>query len=171
MGGDHLITDEETRRFAEDFLNASPWLGDIAWERIVIGPDAGYLADFDGVFPEDAELREGQQWSWKVSFSDPAGTKVSLTHQTVLKGLGSIVYGSHEGSEGFRYLSIQQWFTEPSNKRRELQLPAGSASLICQWALYGKIVFPTGEDSPFGKLDMFSEQRTKSVSPQETPEA
>ncbi|MFJ2736064.1 hypothetical protein [Streptomyces sp. NPDC087317] len=161
MSGEHLISDDETRRVAEGFLAASPWLGDAEWERIVTGPNAGYLAGFDGVFPPDAELREGQKWSWQVSFSDPAGTKQTLSHEVVLKGLSHIVYGDHTGSAGFRYMRIQQWFTEPAEARRTIQLSESDHSLICQCALYGKIVFPTGEaETLFGKkLDMFEDQR------------
>ncbi|MFJ9483443.1 hypothetical protein ACIRRI_52595 [Streptomyces mirabilis] len=161
MGGEHLISDDETRQIAEGFLQASPWLGDAEWGSIVIGPNAGYLAGFDGVFPPDAELSEGQKWSWQVSFSDPAGTKKTLSHEAVLKGLSHIAYGDHANADGFRFMRIQQWFTEPTEARRTIQLPASDHSLICQCALYGKIVFPAGEaDTLFGKkLDMFEDQR------------
>ncbi|MEV5140704.1 hypothetical protein AB0K71_22240 [Streptomyces syringium] len=161
MGGEHLISDDETRQFAEGFLTASPWLGDAEWENIVTGPSAGYLAAFDGTFPADAVLTEGQEWSWRVSFSDPTGTKQSLSHETVLKGLSHIVYGDHTGSEGFRYMRIQQWFTEPTEARRAIQLSSSDHSAICQCALYGKAVFPTREtEKIFGKkLDLFEDQR------------
>ncbi|MFE1444088.1 hypothetical protein [Streptomyces sp. NPDC058739] len=161
MSGEHLISDDETRQFAEGFLAASPWLGDAEWERIVIGPNADYLAGFDGAFPADAELTEGQRWSWRVSFSDPAGTKKTLSHEVILKGLSHIVYGDHAGPDGFRYMRIQQWYTEPTEARRTIQLSASDHSSICQCALYGKIVFPTGEaESLFGKkLDLFEDQR------------
>ncbi|MGW2788211.1 hypothetical protein ACWC3X_44940 [Streptomyces populi] len=58
-------------------------------------------------------------------------------------------------------MGIQQWFTEPSKARRTIQLSASDHSSICQCALYGKIVFPTGEaESLFGKkLDLFEDQR------------
>jgi hypothetical protein len=108
MTGEHLITDVETRKIVEGFLAASPWLGDTEWEQIVIGPQAEYLADWDGNFPSDAQLREGQQWSWRVSFSDPGGTKKSLSHALVLQGLNRVVYGEHEGTNAFRYFRIQQ---------------------------------------------------------------
>ncbi|MGW0955397.1 hypothetical protein [Streptomyces sp. NPDC002545] len=161
MSGEHLISDDETRQIAEGFLGASPWLGDAEWESIVIGPNAGYLAGFDGIFPADAKLPEGHKWSWQVSFSDPAGTKKTLSHEVVLKGLSHIVYGDHTGPEGFRYMGIQQWFTEPTEARRTIQLSESDHSWICQCALYGKAVFPTGEaESLFGKkLDLFEDQR------------
>ncbi|WP_406730131.1 hypothetical protein [Streptomyces sp. NBC_01794] len=167
MSGEHLISDDETRQFVEGFLETSPWLGSIEWERIVIGPNAGYKAGFDGVFPADTELSDGQKWSWRVSFSDPAGTRKTLCHETVLEGLSRIVYGDHAGSEGFRYMSIKQWFTEPTETRRALQLSASEHSLICQRALYDKIVFPTGEaEKLFGKkLDMFEDQRPDNGQP------
>ncbi len=55
----------------------------------------------------------------------------------------------------------KQWFTEPSDARRSLQLRPTDHSLICQFALYGKTVFPTGEtDEIFGrKFDLFEDQR------------
>ncbi|MFJ5803685.1 hypothetical protein [Streptomyces decoyicus] len=166
MSGEHLISDEETRRFAEGFLSDSPWLGDHKWERIVIGPNAEYHADFNGVFPEDSELLTGQQWSWRVSFSDPGGKRLSLDHATVLKGIDRIVYGEVKGAEGFRYLHIQQWFTEPTPERQKLQLRTADHSLMCQRALYDKIIFPAGE-SPFGeKLDLFEEQRANTEAPE-----
>ncbi|MER5853962.1 hypothetical protein ABT126_45725, partial [Streptomyces sp. NPDC002012] len=31
MGGGHLITDEETRKITEGFLETSPWLGDATY--------------------------------------------------------------------------------------------------------------------------------------------
>ncbi|MFE5957027.1 hypothetical protein [Streptomyces rubiginosohelvolus] len=162
MSGEHLISDDETRQFAEGFLEASPWLGDAEWENIVTGPNAAHLAGFDGAFAADAELAEGHRWSWRVSFSDPTGTKRSLSHETVLKGLSHIVYGDHTGSEGFRYMRIRQWFTEPTEARRSIQLSSPDHSAICQCALYGKTVFPTGEtEKIFGKkLDLFEDQRS-----------
>ncbi|MEU0311520.1 hypothetical protein [Streptomyces cyaneofuscatus] len=163
MSAEHLISDEETRHIAEGFLGVSPWLGDVEWvDDIVIGPNAEYLAGFDGKFPANAKLREGQKWSWRVSFSDPAGTKKTLSHETVLKGLSDIVYGDHAGAEGFRYMRIKQWFAEPPKDRRTIKLSASDDSSICQRALYGKIVFSTGEsEGLFGrKLDFFEDQRS-----------
>ncbi|MFH8886769.1 MULTISPECIES: hypothetical protein [Streptomyces] len=168
MSAEHLISDEETRRIAEGFLRVSPWLGDVEWVNdIVIGPDADYLAGFDGKVPADAELREGQKWSWRVTFSDPAGTKKTLSHETVLKGLSEIVYGNHAGAESYRYMRIRQWFTEPAEARRTINLSTSDDSSICQRALYGKIVFPTGEtESLFGgKLDFFEDQRSGEEGP------
>lgn len=161
MSGEHLISDAETRLFAVGFLAASPWLGDAEWKDVVIGPNAGFHAGFDGVFRSDAELAEGQKWSWRVSFTDPAGEKKVLSHEEVLKGLARIVYGDHPGSDGFRYMRVQQWFTEPTEARRGIKLSAPDHSSVCQLALYGKVVFPTGEsEGLFGKkLDLFEEQR------------
>ncbi|PJJ05009.1 hypothetical protein BX264_5458 [Streptomyces sp. 2333.5] len=77
----------------------------------------------------------------------------------MLKGIDRIVYGEAGGAEAFRYLHIQQWFTEPTPERQKLQLRAADHSLMCQRALYDKVVFPVG-DSPFGgKVDFFEEQR------------
>src|SRR6266700_2516706 len=36
----YLIGDEETRHVAENFLAASPWLGNVTRQDIVVGPDA-----------------------------------------------------------------------------------------------------------------------------------
>ncbi|MET7534714.1 hypothetical protein [Streptomyces goshikiensis] len=162
MSGEHLITDDETRRIAEGFLAASPWLGDVEWGRTVIGPGAGYLKGFGPDFPEDVELREGQRWSWKVSFTDPSGEGKCLGHESVLEGLTRIVYGDHPNPDGWRHMAIQQWFTEPSDSRQTLNLSAADQSQICQQALYGKTVFPTGEaEAMFGKkLDFFEKQRS-----------
>ncbi|MFB6507490.1 hypothetical protein ACFYXP_38130 [Streptomyces sp. NPDC002466] len=160
MSGKHLISDDETQQIAEGFLAAAHWLGDHEWQRIVIGPNANYLRGFDGTVPADAELQEDQRWSWSVSFSDPAGTKRSLSHETVLEGLSRIVYGTASGTDAYRYMAIQQWFTEPSEARRQLKLSPVEHSLICQRALYDKTVYPTGEASLFGtELDLFEKQR------------
>jgi hypothetical protein len=63
--GSHLIGDEETRHIAEGFLTASSsWLGNVTWQDIVAGPDAGHLAGSDETFdPEKIELGDGQRWS------------------------------------------------------------------------------------------------------------
>ncbi|MDQ0808765.1 hypothetical protein QFZ63_000479 [Streptomyces sp. B3I7] len=45
MSGDHLITDDETRQIAEGFLESSPWLGDVTWQRIIVGPHASMLVE------------------------------------------------------------------------------------------------------------------------------
>lgn len=169
MGREHLISDDETRQVVEGFLKTAPWLGDVEWERIVIGPDAAYHLGFDGIFPQDVELSEGQKWSWVVSFSDPAGTRKALSHETILEGLSRIVYGEAEGADGFRYMRIQQWFTEPSDARRQLQLSAVEHSLICQRALYDKIVYTTGEELFGKKLDMFEGQRPSENESREDP--
>ncbi|MEU4359419.1 hypothetical protein [Streptomyces virginiae] len=161
MSGEHLITDDETRRIAEGFLSVSPWLGDIEWGRTVLGPNAGYLKGWGPDFPEDVELQEGQRWSWTVSFTDPVGDREGLSHTKVLEGLTRIVYGEHSGPDGWTYLVIRQWFTEPSQGRQALTLSTTHQSLICQQALYNKIVFRTpDEEVMFGKkMDFFEEQR------------
>lgn len=160
MNGHHLISDDETRQVAEGFLEAAHWLGDHEWDSIVIGPGAEYLAGFDGVVPSDVELSEGQKWSWRVSFTDPTGAPKTLSHETVLNGLSRIVYGEAQESFAFRDLGIKQWFTEPSETRRQLKLSLVECSLICQRALYDKLVFPTGEELFGQKLDMFSSRRS-----------
>ena len=49
-------------RIAENFLAASPWLGNVTLEDIAAGPDAEYLAGFDETFnPEKIELDDGQR--------------------------------------------------------------------------------------------------------------
>ncbi|MFF5900125.1 hypothetical protein ACFY8O_29930 [Streptomyces argenteolus] len=128
----------------------------------MIGPNAEYLAGFDGAFPADATLADNQKWSWQVSFSDPAGTKKTLSHEAVLKGLSDIVYGDHTGAEGYRYMRIKQWFTESTEDRRRMQLPTSDHSSICQRSLYGKIVFSTGEREGLfgGKVDFCEDQRS-----------
>ncbi|SEM21652.1 hypothetical protein [Streptacidiphilus jiangxiensis] len=106
-----------------------------------------------------ASVQDDQRWSWTVSFSDPAGTRKDLSHERVLEGLTRLVYGDHSSSTGFQLLAVQQWFTEPTEARRELKLSAPDKSLICQHALYEKTVFPTGENLFGTKLDLFEDQR------------
>lgn len=81
----HLIGDEETRRIAESFLAASPWLGNVTWQDIVVGPGAEYLAGFDGAVNPKVELGDGQCWSWCVTFTDPSGQQKTLSHESVLE--------------------------------------------------------------------------------------
>lgn len=161
--GTHLIGDEETRRIAESFLTASSsWLGNVTWQDIVTGPDAGYLAGWDGTFdPEKIELGDGQRWSWSVTFTDPSGQQKTLSHETVLQGVRALVFGEDgPGADGFRLLRIRQWFTEPAAERRKLELGASDSSRICQQALYGRQVFKTDDDRrAFGNLDFFEDQR------------
>lgn len=161
--GSHLIGDEETRRIAESFLAASSsWLVSVTWQDIVAGPDAGYLAGWDGTFdPEKIELGDGQRWSWSVTFTDPSGQQKTLSHETVLQGVRALVFGEDgPGSDGLRLLRIRQWFTEPAAERRKLNLGASDSSRICQQALYGRQVFSTDDDRrAFGKLDFFEDQR------------
>ncbi|WP_217236271.1 hypothetical protein [Streptomyces sp. AC555_RSS877] len=163
MSGDHLITDDETRQIAEGFLEASPWLGDVTWQRIIVGPAASLLVELREMSSgEDDELPAGNRWSWKVNFSDPSGERTHLTHEKVLKGLNEIVYGDHEGAKGWGFLKVQQWYVEPTQERQRLTLSTGDKSSICQYGLYGKTVFPTGKESSLGgdKLDFFKEQRS-----------
>ncbi|MGW4576610.1 hypothetical protein [Streptomyces tendae] len=171
MSGDHLITDSETRQIAEGFLEASPWFGDVAWQRIIVGPQAAMIVELrETSSDEDDELPAGNRWSWKVNFSDPSGERSHLTHETILKGLNMIVYGDHEGAEGWGFMKIRQWYVEPTQERQKLTLSRGDKSSICQYGLYGKSVFPTGEKPPFGsKLDFFEEQRS-SIAPEKENE-
>lgn len=161
MSGEHLITDDESRRIAEGFLAVSPWLGDVEWGRTAVGPSPEYFDAWGDEMPDDKELADSQQWSWTVSFTDPAGRLGTLDHERVLEGLTRLVYGEHTGPEGWKALAIQQWFTEPAADRQGLALSTADQSLICQHALYAKTVFPTGDaDALFGKkLDVFAEQR------------
>ncbi|MGW3520567.1 hypothetical protein [Streptomyces hydrogenans] len=160
MAGEHLITDDETRNIVEGFLSASPWLGDATWGRDALGPGSEYLRDFNGVVRDGAELGEGQRWSWTVTFSDPAGTQHSLTHERVLEGLKRIVYGELSGAASFPALRIRQWFTQPAQERTGLQLSMADRSMICQYALYEKALFSTDGEELFGKkLDFFENQR------------
>ncbi|MGA4946908.1 hypothetical protein [Streptomyces cinereoruber] len=160
MGGEHLITDDETRNIAEGFLAASAWLGDVMWDKEVFGPGSEYHRGFDGNVLDGIEPGEGQRWSWTVAFSDPAGTQQSLSHDRVLEGLKRIVYGELSTSAGLQALRIRQWFTEPTEKRTGLRLSSADCSMICQYALYEKTVFSTGTEELFGKkLDLFEDQR------------
>lgn len=172
MGSNHLISDDETRQIAEGFLANAPWLGDATWaEDIIIGPNASYHAGFHGEFRKDAELSEGQKWSWTVSFTDPAGIEKSLSHEVVLTGLTRIVYGDHDTPEGWAYLGIRQWFTEPADERKQLALSAADHSLICQKALYDKIVYASGTEG-LVKGDWFEDQRGgPDGEPKSSPEA
>jgi hypothetical protein len=159
----YLIGDDETWRIAESFLAASPWLGNVTRQDIVVGPGAEYLAGFDGTFnPETTELGEGQRWSWSVIFIDPSGQQKTLSHETVLQGVRSLVYGEDgPGADGLRGLRIRQWFTEPAAERRMLELGPSDSSRICQQALYGRQVFKTDDDvRAFGKFDLFEAQRS-----------
>lgn len=159
----HLIGDEETRRIAETFLTASAsWLGNVTWQDIVAGPDAEYLAGFDGTFdPKKIEIGGGQRWSWSVTFTDPSGQQKTLSHETVLQGVRALVFGEDgPGADGLRLLRIRQWFTEPAAERRKLDLGASDSSRICQQALYDRQVFSTDDDHfGFGKPDYFENQR------------
>jgi hypothetical protein len=159
--GSHLIGDEETRRIAESFLAASPWLGSVIWQDIVAGPGAEYLAGFDGAFDPGAELDDGLRWSWSVTFTDPSGQQKTLSHESVLEGVRALVFGEDlPGADGVRLLRVRQWFTELVADRRKLELGPSDSSRICQQALYGRQVFST-EDDRLGlkKLDFFSDQR------------
>jgi hypothetical protein len=158
----HLIDDEETRRIAESFLAASPWLGNVTRQDIVAGPGAEYLAGFDGTFnPKKVELGDGQRWSWSVTFTDPSGQQKTLSHESVLEGVRALVFGEDlPGADGVRLLRVRQWFTEPVAERRKLELGASDSSRICQQALYGSQVFSTGDDLfASKKLDFFEDQR------------
>ncbi|MGW6883190.1 hypothetical protein ACWGEU_23355 [Streptomyces goshikiensis] len=159
---EHLIGDDETRKIAEGFLATSPWLGDVTWaDNIIIGPNAEHHAGFDGEFPKEAQLTDGQKWSWTATFTDPAGIEKSLSHETVLKGLTRIVYGDTSSPEGWSYLGIRQWFTEPAQERTRLTLSAADHSRICQKGLYDKIVYEPKTDG-FPRIDRFESQRTNS---------
>ncbi|MFF4542176.1 hypothetical protein [Streptomyces aureus] len=149
MGSEHLITDEETKRCAERFLSSSPWLGNAEWKRIIIGPQAEFHMGFGEEFPPDAELLDGQSWSWRVDFSDPADTKMTLSHAVVLEGLHKIAYGDHHGSDGWHYLGIKDWFTLPALQRKEQPLSEMDCSMICQWALHGRLVFDVAARAMF----------------------
>lgn len=158
----HLIGDDETRRIAEGFLDASPWLGNVTRRDIVVGPGAEYLAWTDGTFnPEKIELGDGQRWSWAVTFTDPSGQQKTLTHESVLDGVRALVFGEDgTGADVLRLLRIRQWFTEPAAERRKLDLGASDSSRICQQALYGRQVFSTDDDRlGLRKLDFFEDQR------------
>lgn len=97
----HLIGDEETQRIAESFLAASPWLGNVTRQDIVAGQDAEYLAGFDGTFnPKKIELRDGQRWSWSVTFTDPSGQQKTLSHESVLEGVRALVFGGEPARAG-----------------------------------------------------------------------
>ena len=158
----HLIGDEETRRIAESFLAASPWLGNVTRQAIAVGPGAEYLAGFDGTFnPEKVELGDGQRWSWSVTFTDPSGQQKTLSHESVLEGVRALVFGEDlTGADGVRVLRLKQWFTEPAVERRKIDLGPSDSSRICQQALYGRQVFSTDDDLfASKKLDFFEDQR------------
>jgi len=127
----------------------------------VIGPGAEYLAGVDGAFDPEAELDDGQRWSWSITFTDPSGQQKTLSHESVLEGVRALVFGEEPaGADGLRLLRVKQWFTEPVAERRKLELGPSDSSRICQQALYGRQIFST-EDDRLGlkKLDFFSDQR------------
>jgi hypothetical protein len=154
----HLITDDETRRIAEAFLEDSPWFGGVAWSQAVIGPGAEYRTDLAGEVDLTSPLGEGQSLSWVVTFVDPSGDEQRLDHESALRGIRELVYGE---DDWLKVGKIKQWFTEPTDERRTLKLGAKTSSQICQQALYGKKVFRSPSEAElFGtKLDLFSDQR------------
>lgn len=151
-GGQHLITDEETRRIAESFLAASRWLGEASWDEIVVGPGA------DWPRPPDAPLQEGQSRSWRVQFTDPAGESRSLDHEVVLNGVRKLVY-VESGDPLSSWPIVQQWFVEPADERRRLELPVEACSLICETALYGRSTFARRTSIGGISFDLFKDQR------------
>ena len=161
MSESHLITDDETRRIAEDYLAASSWFGDVTWQKIMVGPSAKYRADVDGNFDENADPGENR-WSWGVSFTDPSNQQKQLDHELVLEGIRGLIFGDSKNSLDFLIVApLKQWFTSPPEERRALALGAARSSRVCQQALYGRKVFDVGDEPKFGdtKLDFFKGQR------------
>ncbi|WP_331743219.1 hypothetical protein OG239_43320 (plasmid) [Streptomyces sp. NBC_00868] len=168
----HLISDDETRKIAEGFLATSSWLGNVTWaDNTIIGPNADHQLGFDGKFPKEAQLADGQKWSWTVTFTDPAGIEKALSHEIVLLGLTRIVYGDLSSPDGWSYFGIRQWFTEPAHERTRLTLSAADHSRICQKGLYDKIVYEPRTEG-FPKSDWFEDQRrSPGDDPMTSPEA
>lgn len=157
----HLISDDETRRIAETFFAASPWLGSVTWRDIVAGPGADYLTGWTGAFDPAIKPGDGQRWSWSATFTDPSGQEKTLSHESILEGLRALIFGEElTGVDALRLLRVKQWFTEPAAERRKIELGSDDSSRICQQALYGRQVF-SAEDDHLGleKLDFFSDQR------------
>jgi hypothetical protein len=166
-GDSHLIGDDETRRIAEGFLAASPWLGNIQWGEVP--PDIFEAYTVAGAGTGAPGTERDVQPSWSVAFADPGGEEKELNHRTVLKGLRELVYGAPpDGPDNLRLLRIRQWFTEPAAERRRLKLDGSDCSRICQQALYEHQVFSTEDDALFGKrIDWFEDQRGEQPEPED----
>ncbi|MCX5215973.1 hypothetical protein OG689_43325 [Kitasatospora sp. NBC_00240] len=130
------------------------------WGRILVGPGVEHLLGWDGKVPDDVELSAGQHWTWRVSFTDPAGAVQSLTHEVVLKGITDLVYSKDSSAEGYLVLPVMQWFQEPAQDRRSFKLSPTQQSLICQKGLYERTVFSTDEPGERLRLDFFANQRS-----------
>ncbi len=153
MAGDHLITDEESRRIVEAFLSTAQWAGDIVWGRAWIADQSGDVST-----PSDLIYKspEGDRESWQVAFRDPSGEVQQFDHEEVLKGLRAVVYGEvPDGPESLDVHLIRHWYSSPAEERRAAGLDATRSSYVCQRALYGQKVFPTEQD-----LALFGSFRT-----------
>lgn len=149
------------------FVAASPYVGDVAWSQVPVGPNAPYLYDFSGDLPKGLgpgdPLPEGNRWSWELFLTDPSGREFRLRHDSVVAGITRVVYegdGREDNLQVLRLGRIRQWYTEPSDSRRSLRLQPEDAVTVCQIALWDKVAFPyRDDDGIFGKLDYFEEQR------------
>ena len=166
-GDSHLIGDDETRRIAEGFLAASPWLGNVQWTEVPPSLFEAYSVIRAGIGVPGTE--RDVRPSWSVAFADPGGEEKELNHRTVLKGLRELVYSAPpDGPDSLRLLRIRQWFTEPAAERRRLKLDGSDCSRICQQALYEHQVFSTEDDALFGKrADWFEDQRGEQPEPED----
>lgn len=163
MTGQHLISEDETRRIAEDFLAAAPWFGDVTWGKTGAGNGGRWAAP--AWYPEDEErnLGEDGRWSWSVKVVDPTGDEQDLNHAKVLEGVRGLIFGEVQEAPAdmLPVSKLKQWFTEPASKRQKLILDAALSSRICQQALYGRKVFLAGDETSWSdkKLDWFEDQR------------
>jgi hypothetical protein len=162
----HLIGHDETRRIAESFLAASPWLGNVGWSTGIDDDFLGFIDAEDPRFDSTAGVRS--ESGWLVTFTDPTGEEQELGHKSVMRGLRDLLFGEQPpGVDGFRAMSIRQWFTEPAEERRKLRLSMGDCARICQQALYGRQVFRAGDELPgLPRFDLFEDQRGAQPAPE-----
>ena len=76
-GDSHLIGDDETRRVAEGFLAASPWLGNIQWGEVPPSLFEEYTVIDAGTGVPGTE--RDVQPSWSVTFVLQPARRRSLT--------------------------------------------------------------------------------------------
>lgn len=163
MTDDHLISEDETRRIAEAFLAGASWLGKPAWGKTGTGLLGAWHAP--GWYPEDEERDFGGQegsWSWAVKTVDPSGKQQVLSHEKVLEGVRGLVFGEAENPlDQLAIRKLKQWFTEPATERQKLTLDDALSSRVCQQALFGRKVFPVGDEVPWSdkKPNWFEDQR------------
>lgn len=98
----------------------------------------------------------------------PQREKEHLNHAKVLEGVRGLIFDDAPEvatADSFSVSKLKQWFTEPAAERQKLALDAALSSRICQRALYGRKVFPAGDEASWSdkNLDWFEDQRPTSA--------